>query len=115
MPSCAWALDVALIAAVFAWQIRRISVAELPEPRRSRRSGIVVVLFLVAYSGIYLGMARDPVDLQPDAWTRPWRSTSRSASSRPSASPTSRRAPMRRLVVSTQMLLDLAIIGAASG
>ena len=49
--------DIALIGAVFAWQIRRISTAELPELRAIEALGIVVVLFLVAFSGLYLGMS----------------------------------------------------------
>ncbi len=52
--------DVALIAAVFVWQIRRISMAELPELRAIEALGIVVVLFLVAFSGLYLGMSPSP-------------------------------------------------------
>ena len=59
--------DVALIGAVFAWQIRRISVAELPELRAIEALGIVVVLFLVAFSGIYLGMSHE----SPLTFTQP--------------------------------------------
>ena len=53
------AADIAIIAAVFAWQIRRISVAALPELRAIEALGIVIVLFLVAFSGIYLGMSHE--------------------------------------------------------
>ena len=52
-------LDIALIGAVFAWQIRRISVAELPELRAVEALGIVIVVFLVLFSGIYLAMSHD--------------------------------------------------------
>jgi voltage-gated potassium channel len=118
--------DVALIGAVFAWQIRRISVAELPELRAIEALGIVVVLFLVAFSGIYLGMSHE----SPLTFTQP-------PSTRESSAPVSRgldqtealyftitifstvgfgditpRTDPARLVVAAQMLLDLAIIGA---
>ena len=106
--------DVALIVAVFVWQIRRISVAELPELRAIEALGIVVVLFLVAYSGIYLGMARET----------PWTFSQRldqtralyftiSVFSTVGFGDITPRTDTARLVVSTQMLLDLAIIGAA--
>ena len=54
-------LDIALVGAVFAWQIRRISLAELPELRAVEALGIVVVVFLVLFSGIYLAMSHDAV------------------------------------------------------
>ncbi len=86
--------DIALIGAVFAWQIRRISVAELPELRAIEALGIVVVLFLVVFSGIYLGMSHERRSHSPSTTsTRRRRSTSPSPSSRPSASVTSRRRP----------------------
>ena len=50
-------VDIAVIGAVFAWQIRRISVAALPELRAIEALGIVIVLFLVLFSGIYLAMS----------------------------------------------------------
>ena len=49
--------DIALIGALVAWQIRRISVAELPELRAAEALGIVVAIFLVAFSAIYLSMS----------------------------------------------------------
>jgi voltage-gated potassium channel len=49
--------DIALIGALIAWQIRRISASELPELRAVEALGIVVAVFLVAFSAIYLSMS----------------------------------------------------------
>ena len=108
------AVDIALIGTVFAWQIRRISVAELPELRAIEALGIVVVLFLVAFSGIYLGMSHQSVlsfsrvldQTQALYFTITIFSTVGFGDIVPRTDPA-------RLVVSVQMLLDLAIIGAA--
>ena len=107
-------VDVALIAAVFAWQIRRISVAELPELRAIEALGIVVVLFLVAFSGIYLGMSHE----SPLTFTQRLDQTKAlyftiSIFSTVGFGDITPRTDPARLVVSAQMLLDLAIIGAA--
>jgi hypothetical protein len=72
----------ALVAAVAVWQIRRISLAALPELRAVEALGIIVAVFLVGFSIIYLSMSHNP------------------------------RTDTARLVVAAQMLLDLAIIGA---
>ncbi len=106
--------DIALIAAVFAWQIRRISVAELPELRAMEALGIVVVLFLVAFSGIYLGMSHE----SPFTFTQRLDQTRAlyftvSIFSTVGFGDITPRTDPARLVVSVQMLLDLAIIGAA--
>ena len=106
--------DIALIAAVFAWQIRRISVAELPELRAIEALGIVVVLFLVAFSGIYLAMSHE----SPFTFTQPLDQTRAlyftiSIFSTVGFGDITPRTDTARLVVSAQMLLDLAIIGAA--
>ena len=107
-------VDVALIAAIFAWQIRRISVAELPELRAIEALGIVVVLFLVAFSGIYLGMSHET----PLTFTQKLDQTKAlyftiSIFSTVGFGDITPRTDAARLVVSAQMLLDLAIIGAA--
>jgi voltage-gated potassium channel len=104
-------VDVALIAAIFAWQIRRISVAELPELRAIEALGIVVVLFLVAFSGIYLGMSHE----SPLTFTQRLDQTKAlyTIFSTVGFGDITPRTDTARLVVSAQMLLDLAIIGAA--
>ena len=107
-------LDIALIGAVFAWQIRRISVAELPELRAVEALGIVVVVFLVLFSGIYLAMSHDAPKtftqtldhIQALYFTITIFSTVGFGDITPRTDPA-------RVIVSIQMLLDLVIIGAA--
>jgi voltage-gated potassium channel len=104
--------DIALVGAVFAWQIRRIAVAELPELRAIEALGIVVVLFLVAFSAIYLAMSHqtastfsEPLDhIRALYFAITIFSTVGFGDITP-------RTDAARLVVSAQMLLDLAIIG----
>ncbi len=105
--------DLALIAAVFAWQIRRISLAELPELRAVEALGIVIALFLASFSGVYLTMAHhsastfsQPLDqTQALYFTVTVFSTVGFGDITPKTDPS-------RLVVAAQMLLDLVIIGA---
>src|SRR3974390_1348929 len=49
---------IALVAAVFILRVRRISHAELPELRAVEALGIVIGVFLVGFSIIYLSMSR---------------------------------------------------------
>jgi voltage-gated potassium channel len=105
--------DIAVIAAVFAWQIRRISLAALPELRAIEALGIVIVLFLVAFSGIYLGMSHET----PFTFTQRLDQSKAlyftiTVFSTVGFGDITPRTDAARLVVSAQMLLDLAIIGA---
>jgi NADH:ubiquinone oxidoreductase subunit 2 (subunit N) len=103
---------IALVAAVFILQIRRVSEAELPELRAVEALGIVIGVFLVGFSIIYLSMSRNDVHtftqhLNP---TRALYFTISVFSTVGFGDITPRTDPAR-LVVSAQMLLDLAIIG----
>ena len=107
-------VDVAVVGAVFAWQIRRISVAALPELRAVEALGIVIALFLVLFSGVYLAMSHE----SPFTFTRPLDHTQAlyftiSVFSTVGFGDITPKTDTARLVVSAQMLLDLAIIGAA--
>jgi voltage-gated potassium channel len=106
--------DVALVGAVFAWQIRRISVAALPELRAVEALGIVIALFLVLFSGIYLAMSHEAAGTftQRLDHTKALYFTI-SVFSTVGFGDITPRTDTARLVVSAQMLLDLAIIGAA--
>jgi voltage-gated potassium channel len=104
--------DIGLVGAVFVWQIRRIAVAELPELRAIEALGIVIVVFLVAFSAIYLAMSHaeeltfsQPLDhIKALYFTITIFSTVGFGDITP-------RSDVARLVVSAQMLLDLALIG----
>ena len=104
---------VALVAAVLIWQIRRISVAELPELRAVEALGIIVAIFLVAFSIIYLSMSHNSVRTfsQPLDHTRALYFTV-TVFSTVGFGDIVPRTDTARLIVAGQMLLDLAIIGA---
>ena len=105
--------DVALIGGLIAWQIRRISVAELPELRAIEALGIIVVVFLVAFSAIYESLSHE----NPLMFTQRldqvralyFTITVFSTVGFGDITPHSNEA---RMIVSAQMLLDLALIGA---
>jgi voltage-gated potassium channel len=106
------AVDVALVASVFTWQIGRISRAELPELRAVEALGIVVALFLALFSGVYLAMSHNS-----DAFTQSLDETRAlyftvSVFSTVGFGDITPRTDTARLIVSAQMLLDLVVIGA---
>jgi voltage-gated potassium channel len=105
--------DIALVGAVFAWQIRRINVAELPELRAIEALGIVVAVFLVAFSAIYLAMSHQSASTftQPLDHTRALYFTVTIFSTVGFGDITPK-TDTSRLVVAAQMLLDLVVIGA---
>jgi voltage-gated potassium channel len=107
-------LDIALIGVVFAWQIRRISLAELPELRAVEGLGIVVVVFFVLFSGIYLAMSHDAARTftQSLDHTKALYFTITIFSTVGFGDITPR-TDTARILVSIQMLLDFVIIGAA--
>jgi voltage-gated potassium channel len=104
--------DIALVGAVFAWQIGRINSSELPELRAVEALGIVIVLFLVLFSAIYLSMSHEAATTftQRLDHARALYFTITIFSTVGFGDITPRTDPAR-LIVSAQMLLDLAIIG----
>jgi voltage-gated potassium channel len=105
-------VDIALVGAVFAWQVRRIAFAQLPELRAVEALGVVVALFLVLFSAIYLSLSHEnmatfsqPLDHVKAIYLT---ITIFSTVGFGDITPTTDGA---RLLVSAQMLLDLAIIG----
>jgi voltage-gated potassium channel len=103
---------IALIGAVFAWQIRRIAYAELPELRAVEALGVVIALFLVFFSALYLALSHGNAGtfsqrldhVRAIYLTITIFSTVGFGDITP-------RTDGARLLVSAQMLLDLAIIG----
>ena len=105
--------DIAMIAALIAWQIRRISVAELPELRAAEALGIIVAVFLVAFSALYLALSHET----PGTFTEHLSHAKAlyftiTIFSTVGFGDITPRTDAARLVVSAQMLLDLALIGA---
>jgi formate hydrogenlyase subunit 4 len=103
---------VALVAAVFLWQIRRISTAELPELRAVEALGIVIVVFLIGFSVVYLTMSHS----EPRTFSQALDHTRAlyftiSVFSTVGFGDIVPRTDPARIVVSAQMLIDLAIIG----
>ena len=103
---------VALVVAVFVWQIRRISVAKFPELRAAEALGIVIAVFLVGFSIVYLSMSHENAHTftQSLDHTRALYFTI-SIFSTVGFGDITAKTDTARLVVSAQMLLDLAIIG----
>jgi len=105
--------DVALIGAVMFWQLRRISQALLPELRSIEGLGVIIAVFLVAFSSTYLAMSHEAATtftmgldhIQALYFTITVFSTVGFGDITP-------RTDAARLVVSIQMLLDLVVIGA---
>jgi voltage-gated potassium channel len=103
---------VALVVAVFLWQIRRISTAELPELRAVEALGIVIAVFLIGFSVVYLSLSHG----RASTFTRPLDHTQAlyftiSVFSTVGFGDITPRTDSARLLVSAQMLLDLALIG----
>ncbi len=106
-------VDIALIGAVFAWQIRRINVGRASRAARLEALGIVIALFLVLFSGIYLAMSHaaattftQRLDHARAALLHDHRLLDGGLRRHHAGTDPA------RLIVSAQMLLDLAIIGA---
>jgi len=105
--------DIALVGAVMSWQLRRISQALLPELRSIEGLGVIIAVFLVAFSSTYLAMSHQAATtftmsldhIQALYFTISIFSTVGFGDITP-------RTDAARLVVSVQMLLDLVIIGA---
>jgi hypothetical protein len=82
---------IALFGAVLAWEIRRVALHDLPELRAVRALGITIPVFLIAFAGVYLSLSHASASHFSEPLNHTARSTSRSPSSRRSASATSRR------------------------
>ena len=105
--------DVALIGALIAWQIRRISAAELPELRAAEALGIIVAVFLVAFSAIYLALSHEtPLTFTQNLSHAKALYFTITIFSTVGFGDITPRTDTARLLVSAQMLLDLALIGA---
>ncbi len=106
-------VDIAVIGVLLAWQIRRISMAELPELRAVEALGVVIAVFLVIFSALYLSLSHETplifTQRLDHAKALYFTITVFSTVGFGDITP---RTDAARLLVSAQMLLDLAIIGA---
>lgn len=107
-------LTVALLAVLITWQSLRITRRDLPELRAIVALGVLFPLFFVLFSSIYLSMDHSAGTMfsQPLDHTRAldFTITVFSTVGFGDITPTTDTA---RLVVSTQMILDLVLIGGA--
>jgi voltage-gated potassium channel len=103
----------AFFAAIVVVQTRRIVTAELPELRAVEALGVVIPLFLVLFASFYLSLSNSSVHMfsQQLDHTRAlyFAITVFSTVGFGDITPTT---DLARIIVSTQMLLDLVIIGA---
>ncbi len=105
--------DIALVAAVVAWQVRRIEAADLPELRAVEALGIIIALFLCVFSGLYLGLSHSvPRDFSTPLDHVGALYFTVSVFSTVGFGDITPRTDTARLIVAAQMLLDLALIGA---
>ena len=97
---------------MFAWQIGRINSAELPELRAVEALGIVIALFLVLFSAIYLSLSHgDKFTFTQDLDHAKALYFTITIFSTVGFGDITPQTDAARLIVSAEMLLDLAIIG----
>lgn len=103
---------LALVAVVLWWQLQRILRADLPELRATEALSVIVPLFLLVYSTIYLTLSH----ALPKAFSTPLDHTRAlyftiTVFSTVGFGDIVPRTDTARIVVSVQMLLDLVLIG----
>jgi hypothetical protein len=106
------AVGLLVVAGYLAWQTSRIGRAELPELRAAQALGVVIPLFLLVFSTIYLSLYHS----SRAAFSQPLDHTSAlyfsiTVFSTVGFGDITPRTDMARIVVAVQMLLDLVIIG----
>ena len=105
-------LGIVAFAAVLAWQLRMVLDAEVPGLRAVRALGAIIPVFLLVYAAVYLSLSQastthfsEPLDHSGALYlTITIFSTVGFGDITPEGD-------VARLVVSTQMLLDLVVIG----
>ena len=94
------------------WQLRRISQAILPELRSIEGLGVIIAVFLVAFSSTYLGMSHQAATTFTKSLDHVQALYLTISVFSTVGFGESAAQDVARLVVSAQMLLDLVVIGA---
>jgi hypothetical protein len=106
-------LGAIVFVAVMAWQLRRIIVADLPELRAVETLAIVVPLFLTIYAGTYVTLSL----ISPASFSEPLYRTSSLyfvivTFGTVGFGDIAPKSDLARLLVSSQIVCDLVLIGA---
>jgi voltage-gated potassium channel len=107
-------VSMAIVAAIFAWQTRSVARSAMPELRAVQALGVVIPLFLLIFASVYLSMSNasatsfsQPLDhVSALYFTITVFATVGFGDIVATSGPA-------RVIVSVQMLLDLAILGFA--
>ena len=105
---------VVVFAAVFAWQLHRVARADLPGLQAAQALGVAFPLFLVVFAAVYVALS----EASSSHFSEPLNHTGAlyltiTVFSTVGFGDITPKGDLARLIVSTQMVLDLIVIGAA--
>jgi voltage-gated potassium channel len=106
-------VGIAAFAVVLAWQLRRVTHADLPELRAVRALGVAIPVFLGVFAVVYLSLSQ----ASTTHFSEPLNHTGAlymvvTVFSTVGFGDITPKGDLTRIVVSIQMLLDLVVIGA---
>jgi hypothetical protein len=106
-------LGIAAFVVVLAWQLRRVTHADLPELRAVRALGVAIPVFLGVFAVVYLSLSQ----ASTTHFSEPLNHTGAlymvvTVFSTVGFGDITPKGDLTRIVVSIQMLLDLVVIGA---
>ena len=106
-------LGIAIFAGVLAWQLRRVTKAELPGLRAIHALGVAIPLFLLVFAVVYLSLSQSSTT----RFSEPLNHTGAlylviTVFSTVGFGDITPKGDLARIVASIQMLLDLVVIGA---
>jgi len=106
-------LGIAFFAGVLAWQLRQVTRAELPGLRAIHGLGVAIPLFLLVFAAVYLSLSQSSAT----RFSEPLNHTGAlylviTVFSTVGFGDITPEDDLARIVASTQMLLDLVVLGA---